>query len=253
MAISAIMIDQREPDYIKAQFPDAAITLLETGDAWAACDDGHILLIERKTSDDLLNSLKDGRLLEQISRLVENRINQQLRGERQTYWPYLVITGALSPNHNGKAFTGRETGWAWNAVQGALLTVQELGCYVAHCPSDTEYAKFVAMLANRNRKEVVDILPQKEALPVDAKSVFLMGLPGIGLERARQILDWSGGVLADALIGLTDLEIKSPIGETFRRKIREFFGLKDAQTIELGLDNQNREKFIFFEKEKSHV
>jgi len=253
MAISAIMIDQREPDHIKAQFPDAAITLLQAGDAWVACDDGHILLIERKTGDDLLNSLKDGRLLEQIGRLVENRINQQLQGKPQNYWPYLVITGTLSPDHNGKVFTGRATGWNWNAVQGALLTVQEMGCYVIHCPSDTEYANTIKMLGNRNRKEVIDILPQKEALPVDAKSVFLMGLPGIGLDRARQILEWSGGILAHAIVGLTDLEIKSPVGDVTRQKIRAFLGLRERQTIELSLDQKDREKLIVFEKEKQNV
>lgn len=253
MAISAIMIDQREPEHIRQQFPDAAVTLLETGDAWVACDDGHILLIERKTSDDLLGSLKDGRLLEQISRLVQQRLNQQLAGKSQTYWPYLIITGTLSPDYNGKAYTGRETGWAWNAVQGALLTVQELGCYVVHCPSDTEYANTIKMLGNRDRKEVIDILPQKEALPVDAKSVFLMGLPGIGLERARQILEWSGGNLAHALIGLTDLEIKSPVGEVTRQKIRVFLGLQNNQTLELDLDHESREKLTIYEKEATNV
>jgi ERCC4-type nuclease len=253
MAISAVMIDQREPDYIKAQFPDAAVTLLDTGDAWVACDDGNILMIERKTSDDLLGSLRDGRLLEQISRLVDNRINQQLRGERQTYWPYLVIVGALSPDRNGKTYTGRDTGWAWNAVQGALLTVQEMGCYVVHCPSDTEYARTVTMLANREHDDTVDILPQRQPLPVDAKSMFLMGLPGIGLERARQILEMSGGNLAHALMGLTDLDIKAPVGEHVRRGIRKFLGLQDEQTIELSLDEQDREKLTIFEKEKTHV
>lgn len=251
MAISAIMIDQREPEHIRQQFSGAAVTLLDTGDAWVACDDGHILLIERKTSDDLLNSLRDGRLLEQISRLVNDRINQQLQGKSQTYWPYLIITGTLSPDRNNKAYTGRETGWAWNAVQGALLTVQELGCYVVHCPSDTEYADTIKMLGNRDRKEVIDILPQKEALLVDAKSVFLMGLPGIGLERARQILEWSGGILAHALIGLTDLEVKSPLGEVSRQKIRSFLGLREQQTLEFVFDD--KEKLIIEEKEKAHV
>lgn len=244
MTISAIMIDQREPDVIKSQFPDAAIVLLETGDAWVACDDGHIIMIERKASDDLLNSLRDGRLLEQISRLVENRINQQLRGEKQTYWPYLVITGTLSPDHNGKTYTGRDTGWAWNAVQGALLTIQEMGCYVAHCPSDTEYARFITMLANRKHDDAVDILPQKQPLPVDAKSMFLMGLPGVGLERARQILEWAGGNLAHALMGLTDLDIKAPVGEHVRRSIRKFLELQDEQLVEIGLDDTDREKII---------
>jgi len=253
MAISAIMIDQREPEHIQQQFPDAAVTLLETGDAWVACDDGRILLIERKTSDDLLNSLRDGRLLEQVSKLVESRITQQLNGKPQTYWPYLIITGTLSPDRNGKTYTGRETGWSWNAVQGALLTAQEMGCYVVYCPSDTEYAKTISWLAGRERKLEIDILPQRQPVPVDAKAVFLMGLPGIGLERARQILEWSGGVLAHALIGLTDLEMKSPIGEVSRQKIRGFLGLREQQTIEFVFDDKDREKLIIFEKEKAHV
>lgn len=253
MTISAIMIDQREPEYIQKQFPDAAITILDAGDAWVACDDSHILLIERKTSDDLLNSIRDGRLFEQIGRLVNNRINQQLQGKTQTYWPYLIITGTLSPDHNGKAYTGRETGWAWNAVQGVLLTVQEMGCYIVHCPSDTEYARVINLLASREHKNTIDVFPQKQPIPVDAKSVFLMGLPGIGYDRAKQILDWSGGVLAHALAGLTDLEVKAPVGEITRQKIRGFLGLKDNQTVELSLDDDGKEKLITFEKEDTHV
>lgn len=253
MTITAMMIDQREPDYIQNQFPEAVVTLLETGDAWAACEDGHILQIERKTSDDLLNSLKDGRLLEQISRLVRERIEQQLRGENQTYWPYLVITGTLSPDHNGNVYTGRQTGWNWNAVQGALLTVQEMGCYIVFCAADTEYSRVIKLLANRDHKVEVDILPQRQPMLVDAKSVFLMGLPGIGLERAREILGWSGGVLAHALAGLTDLSIKSPVGEITRKKIRGFLGLRDKQTVEFVLDEEDREKLTVFEKEITHV
>jgi len=253
MGILAVMIDQREPDTIKAQFPNAAVTLLDTGDTWVACEDGNILLIERKTSDDLLNSLKDGRLLEQIRRLVEQRINQQLRGEHQTYWPYLVITGTLTADHNGKVLTGRETGWTWNAVQGMLLTIQEMGCYVAHCAMDTEYAKMVTMLASRERKLEIDVLPQRQPALVDAKSVFLMGLPGIGLERAREILAWSGGVLAHGLAGLTDLSINAPVGDVTRKRIRGFLGLSDEQTLEFDLDEKDREKLTIFEKEKSYV
>lgn len=251
--MTAIMIDQREPDHIKAQFTDAAVTLLETGDAWAACDDGSILMIERKTSDDLLNSMRDGRLLEQISRLVDPRHTQYLRGERQTYWPYLVITGELRPNHDGKAWTGRETGWGWNAVQGALLTIQEMGCYLVQCSSDAEYFRTVLMLINRVRKETVDIAPQRIPVPIGTKEAFLCGLPDIGLERARAILEWSGGVLGHALAGLTDMRIAAPVGKAVRAKIRGFFGLAEQQTLEFVFDDDNREKLIVYEKEKSHV
>jgi ERCC4-type nuclease len=248
--MTAIMIDQREPDNIKSQFPDAAITMLETGDALVACEDGNILMIERKTSDDLLNSLRDGRLLEQISRLVEPRHNQYLRGEQQTYWPYLVITGELRPNHNGKVWTGRETGWAWNAVQGALLTIQEMGCYVVQCLSDTEYSSTVMMLSKREHKDTVDIFPQRMPMPISAKEAFLCALPEIGIERARAILEWSGGVLAHALSGLTDLQIDAPVGKSVRSKIRGFLGLREQQTLEFVFDDDNREKLIIYEKEK---
>lgn len=252
MTITAMMIDQREPDYILNQFPEAVVTLLEMGDVWAACEDGHILLIERKTSDDLLNSLKDGRLLEQISRLVRERIEQQLRGENQTYWPYLVITGTLSPDHNGNVYTGRQTGWNWNAVQGALLTVQEMGCYIVFCAADTEYSRIINLLANRDHKVEVDILPQRQPMLVDAKNVFLMGLPDIGLERARAIMEWSGGILAHALSGLTDMQIDAPVGKSVRSKIRRFLGLAEQQTLEFVFEDE-KEKLIIHEKEKSHV
>ncbi len=245
---AAIMIDQREPESIRAQFPEAAVTLLDAGDAWIACDDGNILLIERKTSDDFLNSLRDGRLFDQIARLVDHRIVQQLNGKRQTYWPYLVITGPLMPGKNGMVYTDRETGWGWTAVQGALLTVQEMGCYIVQCPSDADYHKTVMALVNRDRKSEIDVMPQRQPIPVDAKSVFLMGLPGIGIERAKSILEWSGGVLAHALIGLTDLSIKTPVGDGGKRNIRGFLGLKDRQELILEID-QNGEKINISEVE----
>jgi ERCC4-type nuclease len=247
-----IMIDQREPDYIKAQFPGAAITMLETGDAWIACDDGNILMVERKTSDDLLNSLRDGRLLEQISRLVDQRHTQYLRGERQTYWPYLVITGELRPDRDGRVWTGRQTGWAWNSIQGALLTIQEMGCYVVQCPSDTEYHKTVEMLINHERKETVDIAPQKLPVPIGAQEAFLCALPEIGIERARAIMEWSGGKLAHALSGLTDMGIDAPVGKSIRSKIRGFLGLAEQQSLDFIYDDENHEKLVIT-KEENHV
>jgi hypothetical protein len=36
-----------------------------------------------------------------------------------------------------------------------------------------------------------------------------------------------------ALIGLTDMEIKSPVGLSVRRRIRNLFSLNDGENIEL--------------------
>lgn len=247
----AIIVDQREPDYIKAQFPDAPTALLDAGDLWVACEDDSILLIERKTSEDLLQSIRDGRLFEQIARLVSQRLDQLASGKPQTYYPYLVITGELRPDRFGNAWVGRETKWSWHSVQGTLLTVQEMGCYVLYLPSDTEYSKGVEMLAKRERKAVIDILPQRIPSIVDNKTAFLMSLPGIGLERARMILDWAGSP-AYALCGITDLSVICPaLGEITRKNIRSFLGLAEQQTLEFVFTDEGKEILVI--KEEQHV
>lgn len=252
--MTAIMIDSREPDFIKAQFPDAAITLLDAGDAWIACDDGHILQIERKTTDDFLNSLRDGRLMEQITKITSARHAQQLKAEKPTQWAYLLITGVFQVGANGNAFSnGRETGWNWNAIWGAILTVQEMGCFVTFAPSDTEYAKTILSLTNRCRDDVIDILPSRMPIPLDAKTAFLCGLPGIGIERAKGIMQWSGGKPGHALVGLTDLSIEAPVGMAVRKSICRFLGLAEQLTLELYINNDDREKLIVHEKEKKYV
>lgn len=253
--MTAIMIDSREPDFIKAQFPEAAITLLDAGDAWIACDDGQLLQIERKTTDDFLNSLRDGRLMEQVTKITFARQAQQLKGEKPTQWAYLVITGVFQVGANGNAFSnGRETGWNWNAIWGALLTVQEMGCLVTFAPSDTEYARVTLSLASRSREDVIDILPHRMPVPLDAKTAFLTGLPGIGIERAKEIMQWAGGKPGHALVGLTDLSIKAPVGTAVRKNICRFLGLTEQLTLELSINDDNREKLTILEdKEKSYV
>jgi hypothetical protein len=157
----------------------------------------------------------------------------------------------LSPDKNGNVWVGRETGWNWNSLQGALLSIQEMGCYIVICPSDTEYRKTIDMLARRERKQIIEIAPQRIPVPVSAKEAFLSGLPEIGLERARSILEWSGNNLSHALCGLTDLSIKVPVGDAVRRKIRGFLDLAEHQIIDLTLDEKDREQLII--KEDKHV
>ena len=63
--------------------------------------------------------------------------------------------------------------------------------------------------------------------------VFLTSLPGIGIERAHEGLEWADHNVAHALIGLTDMEIKSPVGLAMRRKLRDVIGLQDGENLEL--------------------
>jgi hypothetical protein len=49
----------------------------------------------------------------------------------------------------------------------------------------------------------------------------------------HELLEWSGHNVAHALIGLTDMEIKSPVGLAMRRKLRDVIGLEDGYNLEL--------------------
>lgn len=235
--IDALVIDSREPDSIKNLKFDGIpvlVQMLPTGDVQALTDDGHTLVVERKTPDDFLNSLKDDRLFQQIARMTEERNAQQLSGKPITVWTYLVITDSITANHDGKAITRRGvTGWAFSAVMGAILSIQEMGCLVVFCNGENDFQDCILRLGKRNRSPEMKLLPSRPANILGPKATFLAGLPGIGIERVQEILDWSGNNLAHALSGLTDLEIKTPVGVGLRKNIRTLLGLEDGQALEV--------------------
>jgi len=236
MGVAAVMVDSREPAWVqKLTFGGApvSVTALEVGDLWVATDDGHMLIIERKTPDDLLGSLKDGRLFPQMTRLAEERLAQQVKGEPVTRWPYLVITGGLLPGEHGKVVTARgETGWSWAAVQGALLSIQEMGVFVVFAVDDTDYERAVLRLVKRDRSEIQQVLPARPALILSQRAAFLATLPGVGVETATALLRTAHNDVAVALVIAAmadDTLVNNPVPKHVRRKVRRFLGLKDGE------------------------
>ena len=87
--IQAVIIDSREPEWVQSlTFGGVPTTVMamDECDIKAVCDDGATILVERKTSDDLLNTLKDDRLFPQMNRLSELHVDQMLHGEKSTCW-----------------------------------------------------------------------------------------------------------------------------------------------------------------------
>ena len=248
MSITAAIIDNREPDWIKKlTFGDVPVTcdILETGDVWIVTDDNKMLIFERKTPNDFLGSLADERLFAQAARLADLR--------KQGHWPYFLITGQFI-NMGGKVYTDRETGWNWNSVEGGLLTLQEMGLFVTHCPGDTEFESAIVRIADRNRDEKTLIPPARLAKVLGLQAAFLCGLPGIGPEKVNEILDHCQ-TPAIALVGLTDDRIKIPgIGPGIRNNVRFILGLRTGEQIELACNDQNDEVLAIYEngKEKKH-
>lgn len=220
----SILIDSREPDWVTTlKFNNALtlVTLLQTGDMQIIGQDGQLLVIERKTPDDLLNSIRDDRLFEQVTRM------RQL-----SPWCYLVITGLLQPTPDGKVNTGnRVTGWDYNAVQGALLTVQELGCSVYNAKSDYDYGPAVERLIARSREQL-RVGASRGSNILTPGEVMLTALPGIGLDRAQQLIKACGSAAA-ALAWLTGQTGESipGIGPATRATVKKALGMTDNEVM----------------------
>ena len=216
----SVIIDNREPAWIKAlSFGGAptATTTLDTGDFLVATSDGALLGIERKTSDDLLGTLKEQRLFNQLTRLKDS-----------TPWAYLLISGPFHPNNAGMVVTTRETGWRWEAIQGALLTIQELGIHIIYASDDTDVEGTIIRLGKRNRNGV-PVLPARQPNILTPGEAMLCALPGIGIEKLDALLEHCG-TPAWALFCLTaeDGEHVPGIGPGVRAQVRKAIGLDDA-------------------------
>lgn len=233
--ITGLMIDSREPPWcqqLKFGGLPTVVTMLEQGDIMAATDTGEMILIERKTVSDLLGSVRDGRLFEQVSRMVD-----------QTRWTYLVVTEPIVSNSNGQVVaTGRgETGWSYAAIQGALLTAQELGAFVYFCKDGSEYEETVLKIGNRDRKNQFVLMPVKEPRLLSAGEQILASLPGIGIERIDILLK-ECSTPAWALSFLTDdiSKIKG-IPANVKTKVRAALKLKDDEQLAVITDGQGNE------------
>ena len=234
--ITTVLIDQREPQWVQQlTFGDtpALVTMLDTADIQATTDDGALLAIERKTVDDLLNSLRDGRLFEQLGRL-----------QTLTPWCYLVICGTLARGEDGMLITERgATGWQYTAVQSALLTVQELGVFVIQT-TDAQFEATIIGLGKRNRTNTLRQKPVKTFSLLTLGQSILASLPGIGMERVNALLTYTGSPAA-ALVYLTEPTLAGNehvpgIGPSIKKQVRNALGIPTGQELIL-IHTQDKE------------
>lgn len=224
MSIVAAVVDQREPEHIRRLTfgcKSVAVTLLDAGDIWLTTDGGDLLIIERKTCDDYLSTLRDNRLYPQIEAM-----------RHLTPWCYLAIVGVWYPGRDGKVLTdGRDTGWNWTSLAGSLLTCQETGCHIVNIQNDIGFEAAVMRLADRDRRPL-RVSPARDIGLLSEAEIVLTSFPGIGPELAGRLLEACGSA-AFALSALTSLgESHVPgIGPGLQGRARRVLGL--AEDMEL--------------------
>jgi ERCC4-type nuclease len=222
MTITAVMVDQREPPGIQAlTFGDVptVVTLLDTGDIHVVCEDGTLILVERKTGGDFLNSLKDDRIFRQCADM-----------RHVTPWAYLVITGEFQRGPNGKVIVERETGWSYNAVQGALLTIQELGVFVVFAAGEQDFEGCILRLAARSHEPEKLLPPERPGVSLSLAEAFLCGLPGIGPERAAHLMDYCHTAKM-ALMALTLPDAIPGIPSNVQTNARRVLGMEEGEVM----------------------
>jgi hypothetical protein len=165
--------------------------------------------------------------------MTELRNAQAQMSEPVTSWAYLIITGQFLPSADGKVSAdGRATGWSFASVMGTILSIQEMGVFVIFANGDMDYENTILRIGARARDPQTKIVAPRPARNLGPKINFLTGIDGVGVEHAQSILQWANDNLADVLTGLTDLEIKSPVGLALRRRIRNLLGLRDGEKFE---------------------
>ncbi|MEA3277106.1 MAG: ERCC4 domain-containing protein [Pseudomonadota bacterium] len=163
------------------------------------------LLVERKTLVDLVASIKDGRLFGQGCRLASSPL-----------WTALILEGTskdLAQSHMRR-----------EAIQGALITLTLfLGIPLLRSQSPRETVQLLLFAARQGRAVATGALPRPGRRPrgkARTQSRVLQGLPGVGPERAKRLLERFGSLEAVMLAEASELAAVPGIGKGTAEGIR---------------------------------
>lgn len=224
MAITNILIDSFMPP--STNYGGIFTSTANLGDdvtVLALCDDGAMLAVLCLDFERFLTWLKTDSLFQRIEKL-----------KARSEWAYVFMVGSVRPNAAGKAvINGNERNWAWSAIQGALVSMQELGVIVGYCADESAFGEAVQLLGNRQRttKRMKALRNFETYSPAEE---ILLALPGIGEKTMLELIQECGSVMW-ALIALTAPDTKVPgIGEKSKAAIRNALGLEPDEQIMLG-------------------
>lgn len=180
-SIAIIYIDERErgskvPEILMAKGMTVIFKVLDVGDYVI----NNVIGIERKTANDYINSLIDGRLFEQLNKLKE-RYDKAI----------LIIEGSIH-----KVIRGR--GVHRNAILGSYTSlVLDLGVFIIHTQDEEETAELIKRMALYRTKTTSAMVVRRKPKHGDIsewQKFVLQCFPHIGPKIAQRILERFGSI-----------------------------------------------------------
>ncbi|ADT83993.1 DEAD/DEAH box helicase [Thermococcus barophilus] len=200
-----IYVDSRElksqvPKYLKELGAHIEVKTLDVGDYIVSED----VAVERKSANDFIQSIIDGRLFDQVKRLTEAYAR-----------PVIIIEGQLYGIRNVHP----------NAIRGALAAVTiDWGVPILFSTDAKETAQFIYLIAKREqeeRKKEVAVRSEKKALTLaDRQRLIVEGLPYVSATLAKRLLRHFGSVERVFTAKENELMEVEGIGEKIAREIR---------------------------------
>ena len=225
-----LIADSREPQSYIDKLEHAGFTVVTM--MLDQCDyvfmDGE-LGIERKSAPDLLASIKDGRLGEQIDRMYDT-----------VRLPVVLVHGTLyrTKNDTVKA-DDRYTKFYWKSLQKVLWTVQARGGIIQFCKT-SEFTDNIRWLCEWSLQEhKLTVKRHFTPLKLDPHVEFLTGLPNVGVVTATSLLDYAG-TTAQAMSAVTYDNTKDSVkgvGPKTIGNLRKFLQLAEDERLAVVTDD----------------
>lgn len=228
-----LLVDHREKlmfESLKGICETISYSQLSIGDYWVITDSSEIIIVERKSVQDFLSSMRSNRLWDQLLRLMKTREESGYKVKRRillvhgNFDDYLRITDWDNPDNLRKH---------WSQLMGAFQEIVYVyNTPIIHAESDAAFRSFMRILIQRERKGKNDKLPDakwfrkpaKATLPVkDHRKYIVSAVPHIGNRLAENLLSHFGTISRIANASVEELQEVPKIGKKKAKLIHTMF------------------------------
>ena len=226
-----LLVDHRERSVLKLVediCEDVVVTQLSVGD-YLLISESEGIVVERKTINDLLTSIRSNRLWDQLLRMMKTEKVAGYSLKRRI----LLIHGNYKKYFENLDYETDDLKTSWSQLMGAYMEILYVyNTPIIHVESDIAFKAFMKILIKRESAGKNDKLPSakwymkpaKADLPLkNRKKYILSALPYIGNRLASNLLDHFSTISDIACAQVEDLKKVPKIGKKRAELIYKMF------------------------------